>query len=216
MAIAVTSELMTTGVDAKTCKLVVLEQNIQSMTKFKQIIGRGTRIDERYNKLWFTILDFRKATELFADERFDGLPVKVITTTKDEVADPESDFDEQLEDEVSDGAGQTGHAEEASPDYPSGPSTETEPDGELPETDEERRRKFYVIGHYINHCIGYKCSEIIDARDLRGKCAEGRFICASCGSCCTKHQEKFGNVNKGETEQVKYDRLYRDSPFFSS
>lgn len=74
----------------------------------------------------------------------------------------------------------------------------------------------FGIGHYINHCIGYKCSEIIDARDLSEKCAEGRFICASCGSCCTKHQEKFGNVNKGETEQVKYDRLYRDSPFFSS
>lgn len=58
--IATTSELMTTGVDAKTCKLVVLDQNIQSMTKFKQIIGRGTRIDERYGKLWFTILDFKK------------------------------------------------------------------------------------------------------------------------------------------------------------
>lgn len=58
--IATTSELMTTGVDAKTCKLVVLDQSIQSMTKFKQIIGRGTRIDDRYNKLWFTILDFKK------------------------------------------------------------------------------------------------------------------------------------------------------------
>ncbi|MFB2718126.1 EcoAI/FtnUII family type I restriction enzme subunit R [Shewanella xiamenensis] len=75
--IATTSELMTTGVDAKTCKLVVLDQSIQSMTKFKQIIGRGTRIDDRYNKLWFTILDFKKATELFADERFDGTPERV-------------------------------------------------------------------------------------------------------------------------------------------
>ncbi|GME39851.1 MULTISPECIES: EcoAI/FtnUII family type I restriction enzme subunit R [unclassified Pantoea] len=148
--ITVTSELMTTGVDAKTCKLVVLEQNIQSMTKFKQIIGRGTRIDERYNKLWFTILDFRKATELFADERFDGLPVKVINTTKDEVADPESDFDEQLEDNASGEDGQTGHAEEPSPDYPSGAPTEPEPDGALPETDEERRRKFYVKGVAVN------------------------------------------------------------------
>jgi len=53
--IATTSELMTTGVDAKTCKLVVLDQNIKSMTKFKQIIGRGTRIDDRYGKLWFSI-----------------------------------------------------------------------------------------------------------------------------------------------------------------
>ncbi|MBB7853146.1 DEAD/DEAH box helicase family protein, partial [Escherichia coli] len=91
--IVTTSELMTTGVDAKTCKLVVLDQNIQSMTRFKQIIGRGTRIDERYGKLWFTILDFKKATELFADERFDGIPEKVMDTTPEEIADPGFDFD---------------------------------------------------------------------------------------------------------------------------
>lgn len=96
--IVTTSELMTTGVDAKTCKLVVLDQNIQSMTRFKQIIGRGTRIDERYGKLWFTILDFRKATELFADEHFDGIPEKVIKTTPEEIADPDSDFSDQPED----------------------------------------------------------------------------------------------------------------------
>lgn len=76
--IATTSELMTTGIDAKTCKLIVLDQRIQSMTKFKQIIGRGTRIDEDYNKLWFTIMDFKKATELFADPDFDGEPVIVF------------------------------------------------------------------------------------------------------------------------------------------
>lgn len=70
--IATTSELMSTGVDAKTCKLIVLDQRIMSMTKFKQVIGRGTRIDEDYNKLWFTIMDFKKATELFADPAFDG------------------------------------------------------------------------------------------------------------------------------------------------
>lgn len=85
--IATTSELMSTGVDAKTCKLVVLDQNIQSMTKFKQIIGRGTRIDDRYNKLWFTILDFKKATELFADDRFDGTPEKIMITTPGEILD---------------------------------------------------------------------------------------------------------------------------------
>lgn len=95
--IATTSELMTTGVDARTCKLVVLDQNIQSMTKFKQIIGRGTRIDDRYNKLWFTILDFKKACELFADPRFDGLPEKVMVTTAEAVMDvTNSHFDDQL------------------------------------------------------------------------------------------------------------------------
>ncbi|WP_063661994.1 EcoAI/FtnUII family type I restriction enzme subunit R [Aliivibrio fischeri] len=98
--IATTSELMTTGVDAKTCKLVVLDQNIKSMTKFKQIIGRGTRIDDRYGKLWFTILDFKKATELFADERFDGTPEKVIKTTPEIIEDETVDL-EEMETEVS-------------------------------------------------------------------------------------------------------------------
>ena len=91
--IATTSELMTTGVDAQTCKLIVLDQNIQSMTKFKQIIGRGTRINDRYNKLWFTILDFKKATELFADERFDGIPEKVMITTPEEIIEGEGEID---------------------------------------------------------------------------------------------------------------------------
>ena len=75
--IATTSKLMTTGVDAQTCKLVVLDQHIKSMTEFKQIIGRGTRINEDYDKYWFTIMDFKKATELFADKDFDGEPVMI-------------------------------------------------------------------------------------------------------------------------------------------
>jgi len=77
--IATTSELMTTGVDAQTCKVIVLDANITSMTKFKQIIGRGTRINEDYGKLYFTILDFRNATDLFADPAFDGDPIRVKT-----------------------------------------------------------------------------------------------------------------------------------------
>lgn len=77
--IAVTSKLMTTGVDAQTCKLIVLDQRIQSTTEFKQIIGRGTRINEDFNKYYFTIIDFKKATELFADPDFDGEPVQIYT-----------------------------------------------------------------------------------------------------------------------------------------
>jgi type I restriction enzyme, R subunit len=75
--IATTSKLMTTGVDAKTCKLIVLDQRIESMTEFKQIIGRGTRIDESRGKMYFTVLDFKKATKLFRDDKFDGPPVQV-------------------------------------------------------------------------------------------------------------------------------------------
>ncbi|HCP0714457.1 TPA: DEAD/DEAH box helicase family protein [Escherichia coli] len=142
--IATTSELMTTGVDAKTCKLVVLDQNIQSMTKFKQIIGRGTRIDERYGKLWFTILDFKKATELFADERFDGIPEKVMDTTPEDIADPESDFEEKLE-EISEHNDEqvTGVDEPPAPPYQ---VTDTDDVGPLPEEDEKKIRKFHVNG----------------------------------------------------------------------
>ena len=75
--IATTSKLMSTGVDAQTCKLIVLDQTIKSMTLFKQIIGRGTRLREDLGKTWFTILDFKRATELFADKDFDGEPVQV-------------------------------------------------------------------------------------------------------------------------------------------
>ncbi|ECI3443304.1 DEAD/DEAH box helicase [Salmonella enterica subsp. houtenae] len=141
--IATTSELMTTGVDAKTCKLVVLDQNIQSMTKFKQIIGRGTRIDERYGKLWFTILDFKKATELFADERFDGIPEKVMDTTPEDIADPNSDFEEQFdehEEETEDDI--TGADEDPAPYTVTG----TDDVGPLPEDDENKVRKFHVNG----------------------------------------------------------------------
>jgi type I restriction enzyme R subunit len=99
--VATTSKLLTTGVDAQTCKLIVLDQRIESLSLFKQIIGRGTRIHEDYGKYYFTIMDFKKATELFADPDFDGDPVQVyeprsgepITPEKDEgVWDPDQDI----------------------------------------------------------------------------------------------------------------------------
>lgn len=92
--IATTSKLMTTGVDAQTCKLVVLDQHIKSMTEFKQIIGRGTRINEDYGKYWFTIMDFKKATELFADKDFDGEPVVIYEPKGNEPPVPPDDVDE--------------------------------------------------------------------------------------------------------------------------
>lgn len=92
--IAVTSKLMTTGVDAKTCKLIVLDQRIQSMTEFKQTIGRGTRIDADHNKFWFTILDFRKATELFADPAFDGEPEQIYEPKGGDPLLPEDEDDD--------------------------------------------------------------------------------------------------------------------------
>jgi type I restriction enzyme R subunit len=101
--IATTSKLMTTGVDAQTCKLIVLDSNIGSMTEFKQIIGRGTRINEEYGKTYFTIMDFRNVTQHFADPAFDGDPVIVRPVGEDETLEG---IDEEgvslpgLEDEV--------------------------------------------------------------------------------------------------------------------
>lgn len=89
--IATTSKLMSTGVDAQTCKLIVLDQRIQSMTEFKQIIGRGTRINEDYGKYYFTILDFKRATELFADPAFDGDPVQIYEPKGDDSPVPPDD-----------------------------------------------------------------------------------------------------------------------------
>ncbi|MBK1890079.1 DEAD/DEAH box helicase family protein [Undibacterium sp. 14-3-2] len=89
--IATTSKLLTTGVDAKTCKLIVLDQNINSMTEFKQIIGRGTRLREDYQKLYFTIMDFKGATRLFADPDFDGEPVVIYEPKPDEPVVPPED-----------------------------------------------------------------------------------------------------------------------------
>jgi|NGEPerStandDraft_6_1074524.scaffolds.fasta_scaffold03602_5 type I restriction enzyme R subunit len=74
--IATTSKLMSTGVDAQTCHVIALDQRIQSLAEFKQIIGRGTRLRTDYGKFFFTILDFRKATELFADPDWDGPPLQ--------------------------------------------------------------------------------------------------------------------------------------------
>ncbi|MBM4160388.1 MAG: DEAD/DEAH box helicase [Ignavibacteria bacterium] len=89
--IATTSKLMTTGVDAITCKLIVIDQNIQSLSLFKQIIGRGTRINEDFGKLFFTIMDFRKATELFADPNFDGEPVQIYEPKPEDPPVPPDD-----------------------------------------------------------------------------------------------------------------------------
>jgi type I restriction enzyme R subunit len=91
--IATTSKLLNTGVDARTCKLIVLDQRIESMTTFKQIIGRGTRILEEYDKTWFTIMDFKGATSLFADPDFDGEPVQIYEPEPDDPPTPPKDED---------------------------------------------------------------------------------------------------------------------------
>lgn len=101
--VVTTSKLLSTGVDAQTCKLIVLDQRIQSMTLFKQIIGRGTRIRADYDKYFFTIMDFKKATELFADPDFDGEPVQIYEPEGDDPPVPPDDDDGDTDGDTGDG-----------------------------------------------------------------------------------------------------------------
>jgi len=100
--IVTTSKLLTTWVDAQTCKVIVLDTVINSMTEFKQIIGRWTRVREDYGKYYFTIIDFRKATNNFADSDFDGDPVVVYNPKPDEELNPNTilEDDNYQEDEI--------------------------------------------------------------------------------------------------------------------
>ena len=164
--IATTSELMTTGVDAKTCKLIVLDSTIASMTKFKQIIGRGTRIDDRYNKLWFTILDFKKATELFADERFDGMPTKIIDTTPEGIENGDGTTDEPEDDIEGSGTNGTGADGSSSPDsggFEDGAITANGGGG--------KRVKYHVGGGTVS-----KVAERVQYYDADGKLVTESFV----------------------------------------
>ena len=103
-----TSKLLTTGVDAQTCQFIILDANINSMIEFKQIIGRGTRIREDYGKRYFTIIDFRGVTKLFADPAFDGDPV-IVKTTKGYIPIEE---EEEYEDVIEESDGDYGLTED--------------------------------------------------------------------------------------------------------
>ena len=114
--IATTSKLMSTGIDAQTCKLIVIDQTIHSITEFKQRIGRGTRINEEYGKYYFTIMDFKKATELFADPDFDGDPVQIYTPqhpddspVPPDIEGDEDSGEENFYPETDDEGGEWGH-----------------------------------------------------------------------------------------------------------
>lgn len=135
--IAVTSKLMTTGVDAKMCKLIVLENNINSMTEFKQIIGRGTRLLEDYGKTYFTIMDFRNASRLFADPAFDGKPEVVIELGGDDPVDEPETPTEEGEEGIGEDTGNDGVKEDDG-EYGTG---DTPP---LDDNGEDKPRKYYV------------------------------------------------------------------------
>lgn len=83
-----TSRLLSTGVDAQTCRLIVLDREVGSMTEFKQIVGRGTRVHEDSKKFYFTLIDFRKATNHFADPDFDGPVIQIYEPGADDPVNP--------------------------------------------------------------------------------------------------------------------------------
>lgn len=135
--IATTSQLMSTGVDAQTCKLIVLDKRIQSMTEFKQIIGRGTRINEDYGKLFFTIMDFKRATALFADPNFDGDPVQIYEPGDGDSPVPPDDLPEP------DGGETTG--DETEPDWTDVISDDSDfPNGTSGSGTGQGPKKYYV------------------------------------------------------------------------
>ena len=173
--IATTSKLLTTGVDAKTCKLIVLDQNINSMTEFKQIIGRGTRLREDYQKLYFTIMDFKGATRLFADPDFDGEPVVIYEPKLDDPIVP-PDIDNPI-----------GIGKPEPPSYgigPSGGDDETERGGSG-----EKRIK-YVIDD-VNVRVAVERSQYLDAD---GKLITEDYRVFLRNDIRKSIQEKFGTL----------------------
>lgn len=132
--ILTTSQLLTTGVDAPTCKNVVLVRIVNSMTEFKQIIGRGTRVRDDYGKLWFSILDYTgSATRLFADPAFDGDPVLATA--------------EEINEE-----GETVTTEVELPELPEDTDGEIK-DRETVDRDPEPMQKFYFDGGHVEMAV---------------------------------------------------------------
>ena len=141
--IVTTSRLLSTGVDAQTCRLIVLDREVGSMTEFKQIVGRGTRVHADSQKYYFTLVDFRKASNHFADPEFDGEPVQIYEPSGDDSpvppdVDPTADNDDFDQDDL-----------ESSEDSDRG-ETEiplTDPEAlDLPSGPGERRQKYYIKG----------------------------------------------------------------------
>jgi type I restriction enzyme R subunit len=130
-----TSRLLSTGVDAQTCRLIVLDRSVGSMTEFKQIVGRGTRVHEDTKKFYFTLIDFRGATNHFADPEFDGEPVQIYEPGQNDPIIPPDDVPP---------------VDENGEPFPSQPGEDEAIVDQPPDininTDEEPPRKIYVDG----------------------------------------------------------------------
>lgn len=148
-----TSRLLSTGVDAQTCRLIVLDRSVGSMTEFKQIVGRGTRVHEDTRKYYFTVMDFRGATNHFADPDFDGEPVQIYQPGEFDPITPPDDatFDHDGDDSI--------------PPVPGPNETVVDtPDITIPDGVGEKQKKVYVDGVAVA-----VVSERIEYLDANGK-----------------------------------------------
>jgi len=201
--IATTSKLMTTGVDAQTCKLIILDSNIGSMTEFKQIIGRGTRINEEYGKSYFTIIDFRNVTNLFADPDFDGDPVMIKQVGEDD--DLTGTEEETTEDIITEVDGEEVDFPKT-PDYP-----EIEGGGDIVE---EPRVKILVDGVQV---------KIVNER-VQYLGADGKIITESLKDYTkkniTKHFQTIDDFlnrwNQSDKKKAIVDELEEQGVFFEA
>ncbi|HOY86831.1 MAG: DEAD/DEAH box helicase family protein [Methylotenera sp.] len=202
--IATTSKLMTTGVDAQTCKLIVLDSNIASMTEFKQIIGRGTRINEEFGKTFFTIMDFRNITDLFADPAFDGDPVRLkemdeddeFESPEDEIVSGETVIDENGDEVIFD-------TPYTPPDIIGGGGIISEP-----------RPKYYVNG--VNVAI---LNERIQYMDGNGKLITGSLKDYTRQKVREQYQsldEFLNKWNKADKKQAIIDELIEQGVVFEN
>jgi type I restriction enzyme R subunit len=199
--IATTSKLMTTGVDAQTCKLIVLDSNIGSMTEFKQIIGRGTRINEEYGKTYFTIMDFRNVTNLFADPDFDGDPVMIKQVGEDDdLSGAEDEITEELITDILDGK------EVEFPEYP-----EIEGGGDIVEEPSAKIRVDGVQVKIVNERVQYLGND--------GKIITESLKDYTKNSVTKQYQslEKFLNTwNKAEKKEAIIQELEEQGIFFDA
>lgn len=203
--IATTSKMLTTGIDTKMAKLIVLVRNIRSMTEFKQIIGRGTRIREADGKVFFSIMDFKKATNLFADPDFDGDPVQIYEPQPGEPPIPPDPGPEEGTDEGGEWEPLPGGDDDGiiidPPFGPMGPGGPTEP------------RKFYVNDVPVS---------VVNERVQYYDSAKGKLITESLTDYSRKNiQERYGDLDtflsrwsSAEKKQEIIDELLEQGVFF--
>jgi type I restriction enzyme R subunit len=207
--LATTSRLLSTGVDAQTCRLIVLDRAVGSMTEFKQIVGRGTRVHEDTKKFYFTIMDFRGATNHFADPDFDGEPVQIYEPGDDDPITPPDDVPP------------TGDGEEPIPAEPG--EDEVIVDGPPPDISitpggPEKRSKIYVDG--VGATIVAERVEYLDEdgklvteslRDFTKKALKKRFASLDDFLQCWKSAErKQAIIEELEKEGLPLDPLAED------